>query len=340
MPGPAVVDDTPVRRAGAWWAIMRSVTTTRRTSTLHGLRMAYVEACPEIDPDLAEPHDPEVVVLVHGIAGSSSTWTSVLDALEATDCRRILIAPDILGHGESAGIGNDYSMGAYANGLRDLLASLGHKRVTVVGHSLGGGVALQFAYQFPEMCERLVLVSSGGLGRAVSPVLRLASLPGAGIVLPLLARTGLLQLGATALEAAASLPGLAGESVSLQEYARHVGSLVERAHQGAFVDTVRSVIGMHGQRISSTERLYLTAALPTMIVWGRRDPIIPVGHAERAHELMPHAWFEVFEAAGHFPHCDEPTRFARLLTAFCDATEPAQLDVTEIGPRLAAGRRA
>jgi len=315
---------------------MRAVSTTRRTRTLHGQRMAYVEVCPTT-PSFPGPGDDEVLVLIHGIAGSSATWDGVLAAFERTGCRRLIIAPDMLGHGESAGVGNDFSLGAYANGLRDLLASLGHRRVTVVGHSLGGGVAMQFAYQFPQMCERLVLVSSGGLGRAVSPALRLASLPGAGVVLPLLARTGLLGLGVAALDTAASVPFLAGDSVSLHEYARHLESLTERAHHEAFVDTVRSVIGPRGQRISGTDRLYLTAGMPTMVVWGRRDPIIPFGHAERARSLMPHAWFEVFEAAGHFPHCDEPARFAELLTRFCDATEPARLEAAEIGPRLAAG---
>ncbi|MFC5066068.1 alpha/beta fold hydrolase [Actinomycetospora atypica] len=305
--------------------------TTRHAVTLHGHRMAYLQACAE--PDAA---DPEVVVLLHGVAGSSATWLPVLEQLEAGGCRRLVIAPDLLGHGESAGPSGDFSMGAFANGLRDLLAALGHKRVTVVGHSLGGGVALQFAYQFPEMCDRLVVVSSGGLGRTVSPTLRLASLPGAGVVLPVLARTGLLGLGVTALHAAARLPLPipATERVSLVEYARHLGSLTERAHADAFVDTIRGVIGPHGQRVTGTDRLYLTEGLPTMIVWGRRDPIIPVGHGYRAAALMPGARLEVFDTSGHFPHCDEPVRFAALLTAFCDSTAPADLDAASIGPKL------
>jgi pimeloyl-ACP methyl ester carboxylesterase len=309
------------------------MTTTRHTRTLHGHRMAYVEACPELTRDET---DPEVVVLVHGIAGSADTWTGVLEAYERSGCDRRLIAPDMLGHGESAGAGGDFSMGAYANGLRDLLAVLGHRRVTVVGHSLGGGVAMQFAYQFPEMCSRLVLVSSGGLGRGVSPALRLAALPGAEYVLPVLARTGLLGLGVRGLRLAAELPGLGAEAVSLRELARHAASLSERAHLDAFVDTVRGVIGPSGQRVSSTDRLYLTEGIPTMVVWGARDPVIPLGHAHRAAELIPHARLEVFGRAGHFPHCDEPERFARLLTDFCDTNAPADLDVTTIGPRLAA----
>jgi pimeloyl-ACP methyl ester carboxylesterase len=301
---------------------------TRRTVILHGHRMAWLEA----GPDRGE--DPEVVVLLHGVAGSSSTWEPVIERLERAGGRRLLLAPDLLGHGESAGPSGDFSMGAFANGLRDLLAALGHRRVTVVGHSLGGGVAMQFAYQFPELCSRLVLVSSGGLGRGVSPTLRLASLPGAGIVVPILARTGVLGLGVAALRAAAALPLRPADRVSLREYARHAGSLSERAHADAFVDTIRGVIGPRGQRVTGTDRLYLTEGLPTLVVWGRRDPIIPVGHAYRAASLMPGSRLEIFDHSGHFPHCDEPVRFAELLTAFCDTTEPADLDAASLGPRL------
>jgi pimeloyl-ACP methyl ester carboxylesterase len=312
------------------------MTATRQTRTLHGARMSYVEACPDAVRDEGADGEPEVVVLVHGIAGSADTWTPVLEAFERSGCDRLLLAPELLGHGESAGVGGDYSLGAYANGLRDLLAVLGHRRVTLVGHSLGGGVAMQFAYQFPEMCSRLVLVSSGGLGRGVSPLLRLASLPGSEWVLPVLASTGVLGLGVRALHAAAALPGFTAEAVSLRETARHAASLTERAHLDAFVDTVRAVIGPGGQRVSGTERLYLTEGLPTMVVWGARDPVIPVGHARRAGTLIPHARLELFDRAGHFPHCDEPDRFAALLTEFCDATAPADLDVTSIGPRVAS----
>jgi pimeloyl-ACP methyl ester carboxylesterase len=313
------------------------MTATRRTRTLHGQRMSYVEACPDAVPGAdGGTDDPEVVVLVHGIAGSAETWTPVLQAFEGTGCDRLLLAPELLGHGESAGVGGDFSLGAYANGLRDLLAVLGHRRVTVVGHSLGGGVAMQFAYQFPEMCSRLVLVSSGGLGRGVSPVLRLAALPGAEWVLPVLASTGLLGLGARGLRLAASLPTMGPGAVGLREAARHAASLTERAHLDAFVDTVRAVIGPGGQRVSGTDRLYLTEGLPTLVVWGDRDPVIPVGHARRAGELIPHGRLEIFEGAGHFPHCDEPERFAALLTEFCDANAPAEIDVASIGPRVAS----
>src|SRR5205807_4432731 len=109
--------------------------------------------------------------------------------------RRTVIAPELAGHGQAAKPKGDDSLGAHASGLRDLLVALGHDRATFVGHSLGGGVAMQAAYQFPERCERLVLVDSGGLGRDVSMLLRAATLPGSELVLPLLAASRLLDAG-------------------------------------------------------------------------------------------------------------------------------------------------
>ena len=265
------------------------MTATRRTRTLHGQRMSYVEACPDAARSADDgTDDPEVVVLVHGIAGSAETWTPVLQAFERTGCDRLLLAPELLGHGESAGVGGDFSLGAYANGLRDLLAVLGHRRVTVVGHSLGGGVAMQFAYQFPEMCSRLVLVSSGGLGRGVSPVLRLAALPGAEWVLPVLASTGLLGLGARGLRLAASLP----DDRAPGRWGCARPPATPPPSPSAPTSTRSSTpcaVGHRpgGQRVSGTDRLYLTEGLPTLVVWGDRDPVIPVGHARRAGGAHP-----------------------------------------------------
>src|SRR6476619_5541666 len=133
-----------------------------------------------------------VVVLIHGITGSSDTWQDVIEPLAE---KYTVVAPDLLGHGASAKPRGDYSLGAYASGIRDLLGALGHDRGTIVGHSLGGGVAMQMAYQFPERCERLVLVSSGGLGRGITPLLRAASLPGSELVLPLLVNDQLVGAG-------------------------------------------------------------------------------------------------------------------------------------------------
>jgi len=261
-----------------------------------------------------------VLLLLHGITNSSQTWEPVVAPLAE---RFTVIAPDLLGHGQSARPRGDYSLGAHASGVRDVLSALDIGRVTVVGHSLGGGIAMQFAYQFPERCERLVLVSSGGLGKEVHLLLRAAALPGADWALPLMtspATRGIARGVGSALKLARLEP-----SKDIAILAEGFGSLQDSGSRQAFLHTVRSVIDTGGQRVSATNRLHLAAVLPTLIVWGGRDSIIPAKHGRAAHEAMPGSRFEVFEKAGHMPHHEDPARFARLLEAFCDETEPARL---------------
>ena len=284
--------------------------------TLHGHRVSYGKA----------GRGP-VLLLLHGITNSSETWERVASRLSE---RFTLIAPDLLGHGNSATPRGDYSLGAHASAVRDVLTSIGHERVTVIGHSLGGGIAMQFAYQFPERCERLVLVSSGGLGREVHLLLRAAALPGADWVLPVIASRRLLDVGRSLgalLQRVRLAPG--GD---LEVLARGFASLDNAGSRQAFLHTVRAVIEPGGQRVSASDRLALAARLPTLIVWGERDSIIPVDHGAAAHHAMPGSRFEVFPAAGHMPHDDDPDRFAAILTAFCDGTEPARLSADHWQP--------
>jgi len=259
----------------------------------------------------------DAILLIHGMAGSSRTWGDVLPTLTR---RFTVVAPDLLGHGESAKPLGDYSLGAFASGLRDLLGVLGLERVTVVGQSLGGGVAMQLAYQHPELCERLVLVGSGGLGREVNWTLRALTLPGTEWVMPLIfppfVRTQGDALGRWLYRKGLRAPHLA-------EMWRAYASLTEPESRRAFVRTLRAVVDAGGQSVSARDRLYLTAAMPTLIVWGDADPIIPVEHAHAAHAAMPHSRLEIFAGCGHFPHVEEPTRFAETLMAFIDETKPA-----------------
>lgn len=261
------------------------------------------------------------VLLIHGITSSSRTWRAVMPGLAE---RYTVIAPDLLGHGRSAKPRGDYSLGAYASGLRDLLVALEVPRVTVVGHSLGGGVAMQFAYQFPDRLERLALVDSGGLGEEVSVVLRAATLPGAEYVLPLLA-SGPLRGAGAALGSVLGRVGLKA-SADVRGLAEGFESLGDAAARRAFVHTARSVIDPTGQRVDATDRLYLAAHVPSLVVWGERDRMIPVKHGRQAHALMPNSRFEVFEGAGHFPFNDDPERFVALLDDFISTTEPAAFD--------------
>ncbi len=265
------------------------------------------------------------VVLIHGITGSSEQWLPVMDPLAESFT---VLAPDLLGHGESAKPRGDYSLGAYASGIRDLLVGLEVPAATIVGHSLGGGIAMQFAYQFPERCERLVLVSSGGLGAEVNPLLRAASLPGSELVLPLLTASRLLAAG-TAIGSALGRLGLK-TGPDLAELARGYASLSDPETRAAFIHTLRAVIDLGGQRVSATDRLYLTARMPSLIVWGSRDQIIPVEHAHAAHEAMPGSRLEVFDGTGHFPQLEHPWRFARLLRDFILDTEPAEVSADDL----------
>jgi pimeloyl-ACP methyl ester carboxylesterase len=266
----------------------------------------------------------DVVLLIHGMAGSSVTWKQVMPALAE---RFTVLAPDLLGHGQSAKPRSDYSLGAHANILRDLLNALGHERATFVGQSLGGGIAMQLAYQFPERCERLVLVNSGGLGSEVNFILRALTAPGAERAYALVCNRGLRTAGhwlAGWLERAGVRPGPAG-----QEMWRSYDSLADADTRLAFFRTLRTVIDPSGQTVSAMNRLSLAARVPTLIVWGDRDPFIPVSHAFAAHEVIPGSRLEIFEGIGHYPHCEAPARFVAVLTDFIASTVPARLSATE-----------
>ena len=276
---------------------------------LHGHRVAY--RCAGSGP---------VIVLVHGITSTSATWERVMPYLAE---RFTVIAPDLLGHGESAKPRGDYSLGAYASGVRDILVALGHDRATFVGHSLGGGIAMQLAYQFPERCERLVLVSSGGLGRELSFLLRAAALPGSEVVLPFLASARLMDAGRALGRGLERLGLKAGTDIA--EVARGHASLSDRDARAAFVHTLRTMVDPGGQRVNARDRLYLAENVPFLLIWGARDSVIPVEHGYAAHELVKSSRLEVFEEAGHFPQLDEPQRFLAVLGEFMETTEPAKM---------------
>jgi pimeloyl-ACP methyl ester carboxylesterase len=294
--------------------------------TLHGHRVAC-----RIAGDPALP----VLLLIHGITSSSATWDAVIPGLAEY---AHVIAPDLLGHGDSDKPRADYSLGGFASGLRDLLEHLGHERVTVVGHSLGGGVAMQFAYQYYEHCDRLVLVSSGGLGREVSLALRAATLPGAELVLPVIANTHVRDAGAAIGRLLGRLPMRPRPSVA--EVARGYATLAESTARTAFVHTLRSVVEPGGQRVHAGDLLYLAEGRPTLIVWGALDTVIPVSHAFEAHAMIPGSTLEVFEQSRHFPHMDEPARFVKVVSHFLGSTTPAPFDRVVLRDRIAARSRA
>ncbi|HEY6730156.1 MAG TPA: alpha/beta fold hydrolase [Solirubrobacterales bacterium] len=290
-------------------ARLKTAQATHRTVEVHGRSVNFIEA-----------GSGPVLLLVHGMAGTCANWESVIEPLAIN---RTVIAPDFPGHGASAPGGGDYSLGALASGLRDLMLTLGHERATLVGHSLGGGVALQFTYQFPEMVERLVLVSSGGLGPDVSPILRAAALPGAGLFISATAGIG-ARVGSV-LGRGLGVVGLR-PNTDVAEVARGYATLSDPERRKAFIATLRSVVGTEGQRVAALDKLYLAQALPLLILWGENDPIIPVEHAREAHAQLPGSRLEVFEDTGHVPQLERPGRFIAVLERFFAETEPAEFD--------------
>lgn len=296
----------------------------RQEIRLHGHPVSYYEA-----------GSGPVMLLVHGITSSADAWRGVMPALAE---HHTVVAPDLLGHGGSAKPRGDYSLGAYASGLRDLLAALGHERATVVGHSMGGGIAMVLAYQFPERVERLGLVSSGGLGKEVGLALRAATLPGAGLVLPVITRRGPRDAVIGAAHVLSRL-GLRTRA-DVRGAALGLASLSDGAARRAFIHTARSIIDPAGQRVSARDRLYLAEGMPTLLLWGDRDPMIPVAHGIAAHEAIPHSRLELFPGAGHYPFEEDPERFVSVLREFIGMTKPSSYDEEEIRRRLLAGAPA
>ncbi len=282
-----------------------------REISIHGQVVSYRE----------EGSGP-VVLLIHGMAGSMATWDRVIPALAK---EFTVVAPDLPGHGRSEKLVHDLSLGGMASTLRDLLVALGHDRVTVVGQSLGGGIAMQLAYQYPERCDRLVIVGSGGLGREVNPLLKALTLPGSEALLGVVCAP-IIRDTIEAVSECGSKIGLT-TAAHVQELWRSYSSLSDKDTRHAFLRTLRAVIDTRGQAVSAANRLHLAAEMPTLVVWGDADPIIPVEHAYAAHEGIEGSQLEIFPGVGHYPHAEDPERFVDVLTDFIENTIPAQIEV-------------
>ncbi|MBW0011724.1 alpha/beta fold hydrolase [Mycobacterium sp.] len=273
---------------------------------LHGDRIAYRDA-----------GDGPAVLLIHGMAGSSATWHAIIPQLSK---KYRVIAPDLLGHGMSAKPRGDYSLGAFAVFLRDLLDELGVDRATVIGQSLGGGIAMQFAHQHREHCERLALIGSGGLGPDLSPVLRILSAPGAEFVLPAVAPQPVLNLGN---KLGSWLTSAGVQSPRAGQMWHAYSSLSDRRTRQAFLRTLRSVVDYRGQAVSALNKIHLTAGMPVVLIWGAQDRIIPVAHAYAAHDALEGSRLEVLDGIGHFPHVEAPSAVADILENFIASTTPS-----------------
>ncbi|CAN5398035.1 alpha/beta hydrolase [soil metagenome] len=302
---------------------VRELTPSLEYRTIHGYRRAFRIA-----------GSGPVLLLIHGIGDNSTTWSTVHAKLAQ---RFTVIAPDLLGHGQSDKPRADYSVAAYANGMRDLMSVLDIERATVVGHSLGGGVAMQFAYQFPQLVERLILVGAGGVTKDVNIALRVASLPMGGEALALLRLPLVLPTLQLAGQVAGTMLGRTAIGRDLPDVLRILRDLPEPTASSAFTRTLRAVVDWRGQVVTMLDRCYLTESVPVQLIWGRQDVVIPVEHAHMAHAAMPGSQLEIFENSSHFPFHDDPDRFVELVQRFIDSTQPAPYDQTALRQLLRDG---
>jgi pimeloyl-ACP methyl ester carboxylesterase len=291
--------------------------------TIHGHRRAFRIA-----------GSGPALLLIHGVGDKSASWESVHAKLAQ---RFTVIAPDLLGHGESDKPRGDYSLPAFANGMRDLLAVLGIERVTVVGHSFGGGVAMQFAYQYPQLVERIVLVSAGGVADDVSFALRLAAMPLGSEALAMVRLPGALPAMRLVGRAVQTLMGSTKFGRDAVDTVRLLEGFKDPSALSAFARTLRSVVDGRGQFVTMLDRSYLVESVPVQVIWGQEDPVIPVSHAHTAHEAMPGSRLEIFENSGHVPHHDHPDRFVEVVERFIDSTCPANYEQDLLHSRLRTG---
>jgi pimeloyl-ACP methyl ester carboxylesterase len=303
---------------------VREVTPSLQFRTIHGYRRAFRIA-----------GSGPTILLIHGIGDNSSTWDTVQTKLAQ---RFTVIAPDLLGHGRSDKPRADYSVAAYANGMRDLLGVLDIERVTVIGHSLGGGVAMQFAYQFPQLVERLILVGTGGVTKDVNVALRWASLPMVGSeALALLRLPMVLPTLQIAGRVVGTMLGSTGFGRDLPDVLRILAELPEPTASSAFSRTLRAVVDWRGQVVTMLDRCYLTESVPVQLIWGEQDSVIPVSHARLAHAAMPGSRLEIFTRSGHFLFHDDPDRFVEVVERFIGSTEPAEYNQDVLRDLLRAG---
>ena len=263
----------------------------------------------------AGPVDGPPVVLLHGIASDSGTWTPALPALADRGLR--VIAPDLLGHGDSdKPAAGAYSLAGFAASVDALLDALALPDATLVGHSLGGAVAIHFGHHYPGRARRLVLVSSGGLGRDVHLALRAAALP----VAPPIMRALVNQRTARWYRTPRLHRTLRLTPDNVTNLSRAGRTLTTSDGQGAFFATLRSVIGPSGQRGSMIELDWLARTTPTLIVWSEHDHVIPVRHAHDLHAHLPGSRLEVLPGGGHEPHRRHADRFADVVADFVAST--------------------
>ena len=274
---------------------------TRSDVLVGGRVLSYLQAGAVGDP---------VVLLLHGLASDSETWDRAIEPLAARGFR--VLALDLIGHGRSDKPDGSYLLPDLAASVRDFLTAVGVASATLCGHSLGGAIAMAVASEYPSVVDALVLVSAGGLGREVHPLLRAAALPAAPLVLRAVTRPRLRRLYSDA-RVHRALRLTDDNLVNLRRAGRAIGAADGRS---SFFASLRGVIEPGGQRGSFVDMGLLSPDLLTLFVWNEGDPVIPVAHARAAHAHLPGSRLVVFPGGGHEPHRRNAARFAEEVAAF------------------------
>jgi pimeloyl-ACP methyl ester carboxylesterase len=196
---------------------------------------------------------------------------------------------------------------------------------------------MQFAYQFPQLVDRLILVGAGGVTKDVNVALRIASLPLGSEALALLRLPFVLPTVQMVGRVAGAIVGSSGLGRDIPQMLRILEDLPEPTASSAFARTLRAVVDWRGQVVTMLDRCYLTQSVPVQLIWGSGDSVIPVGHAQMAHAAMPGSQLEIFDGSGHFPFHDDPDRFVEVVEKFIDSTEPAVYDQDYLRGLLRAG---
>jgi pimeloyl-ACP methyl ester carboxylesterase len=264
------------------------------------------------------PGAGDPVLLVHGVGADQTTWERI--PLELQAAGRSVITIDLLGHGHSGAGGTDFGLPAHAALVRDLLDHLAIARVHLVGHSVGGGVSMQFAAESPERVSSLTLISSGGLGREVSPSLRAALLPGTA------SSIGIMTHPTVTRPMRQIIRFLDRRGISSRDFSERTVDALERlqddGRRTAFLGTLRGVVGLSGQRLSVLDHLEVLDPKRLLVIWGDSDPMVPVDHGRRLHALLPGSRLVVIPGAGHEPYIDEPQLIVSEVLAHTAADLP------------------
>ena len=272
--------------------------TPTATAEVDGLRLRYR------DGGSGEP-----VLLLHGIGRSLEDWTEQHDRL--SDRYRV-ISLDLPGFGYSDRLPGSTTLTGLAAALPRFLDAVGVAGpVHVVGHSLGGAVAMRLAADRPERARSLVLANSAGFGKEVTFALRVLAVRPLGALLLRPSRTGATRTTQAIFR---------DRSFATAERIEHAFALSGRpAHSRTLLEVARELGGFRG--VHEPWRTALLADLtahdiPTLVVWGDRDLILPAAHLEAARAALPQAETHLFPATGHMPQIERADAFAELAGAF------------------------